>query len=232
MSPEIEKVYGQLLWVERRRQRVVSAVSSHFGRPSVERILAEHRVAPLLANEGGFQRLVDERGPAASLSSFAVNTLRLEARTLTLLRNHVSVYQRHVDEQILFGVRTAGQEAARSFMAQSHRDGKKPERLEIPEAIQAVLELTFQGLPGERNHFLSLRDHGGSTVHYVRSPYLEAWAAENADAKFLHQNRLEWVRGMLDILSPETEYSTSHSLEEGSAFGLAQFHQREVHAGP
>jgi hypothetical protein len=232
MSPEIEKVYGQLLWVERRRQRVIAAVGSHFGHPSVERILAENKIAPLFGAGTGFSSLIDERGPGETLRSVAADTLRLEARTLATLRKHVSVYQHHVDEQILFGVRTAGQEAGRSFMAQSHRAGLKPERLEIPEAIQAVLELTFQGLPGERNHFLSLRAHGGSTLHFVRSPYLDAWRAENADPKFLHLNRLEWVRGMLDILSPETEYSTSHSLEEGGAFGLAQFHQRGVHAGP
>lgn len=232
MSPEVEKVYGQLLWVERRRQRVVAAVGSHFGAAPVARILGENQIAPLFHAETTFPSLVDERGPAATLRSLAENTLRLEARTLSVLRKHVSVYQGHVDEQILFGVRTAGQEAARSFMAQSPRGGARPERLEIPEAIQAVLELTFQGLPGERNHFLSLRAHGGSTVHFSRSPYLEAWRAENADPKFLHLNRLEWVRGMLDILSPDTLYASSHSLEEGAPFGLAQFHQRGVHAGP
>jgi hypothetical protein len=141
------------------------------------------------------------------------------------------VYQHHVDEQILFGVRTAGQEAGRAFMGQSHQATLKPERLEIPEAIQAVAELSYQGLPGEKNEFLCLRYHGGSTVHAVRSPRLEAWRSEGADLKFLRSTQIEWVRGILDILSPDTEYSVPHSLEEGSAFGLAQFHQRGVHAG-
>ncbi|RYZ94231.1 MAG: hypothetical protein EOP11_26655 [Proteobacteria bacterium] len=232
MSPEIEKVYGQLLWIERRRQRILAAVSSHFGRAPLEKILPEEDLRPSPPIDPPFRTLVDERGALPTLKTLSEAVLRREARTVKLLRAHVSVYRHHVDEQILFGVRTAGQEAGRDFMGQSHQANLKPERLDIPEAIQAVMELHFQGLPGEKNQFLSLRAHGGSTVHAMRSASLDAWRAEDSDPEFLHLIQLEWVRGILDILSPGTEYSVSSALEKGDAFGLAQFHQRGTHAGP
>ena len=232
ISPEIEKVYGQLLWVDRRRLRTVAAVASHFGRATVERLLKEHTGPSPLNGEPDFSSLVDDRDTEAFLADLAHRVLALEASTISCLRSHVSVYQQHVDEQILFGIRTSGQEAGRAFMAQAKPSAVRMERLDIPEAIQAVLELTFQGLPGERNHFLCLRSHGGSTLHFSRSPYLEAWRQAGADAKFLHLTRGEWIRGILDILSPETDYSCPLSLEEGHPYGLAQFHLRGIHAGP
>jgi len=155
----------------------------------------------------------------------------LEAATVTALRKHVSVYQQHVDEQILFGARTAGQEAGRSFLARSKPATKGRTHLDVPEAIQAVFDLTYNGLPWEKDYFLCLRALGGSTVHYIRSPHLAAWRSSNGDPKFLSSLKSEWTKGMLDILSPETEYSSSHSIEQGETFGLAQFHLREQHAG-
>jgi hypothetical protein len=231
IDPEIEKAFGQLQWVERRRQRVIAAVGSHFGMATAQRVLKEAGV-DITSSEDPFASLIDERDPPEFLAALADQVLTREARTIAALRKNVSTYPQHVDEQILFGTRTAGQEAARAFMARNHPAADNAEHLELAEAIQALLELSYFGLPGEKNYFLSLRAHGGSTVHFSRSPQLEAWRSAEGDSKFLHQLKEQWVRGILDILSPTVEYSSPQSLEEGHAFGLAQFHLRGVHAGP
>jgi hypothetical protein len=44
--------------------------------------------------------------------------------------------------------------------------------------------------------------------------------------------KTEWIRGVLDILSPETEFSSTHVIEQGAPYGLAHFHLREQHASP
>jgi hypothetical protein len=230
-SPEIEQVYEQLLWIERRRFRVVESVSAHFGRPLVERLLRTDGLLPgPLAGEPDFLALLDEREPLDFLEALAFRVERNEAETVHLLRTHVSVYREHVDEQLLFGSRTAGQEAGRSFLARTPTmlAGQPP--LTVPEAVQAVFELNFTGLPGERNHFQVLRSQGGSTVHFTRSPHLEAW--KGCDPRFLHQLRCEWVRGVLDILAPRIEFFPAHAIEQGEAFGLEHFFLRGLHAGP
>jgi len=233
ISPDVELVYSQLLWIERRRFRLVESVSVHFGQTLVERVLnAGGLSASPLEAEPDFASLLDERDSKNFLSALANEVEKNEAATITRLRSHVSVYREHVDEQILFGARTAGQEAARTFLSMSPVAKPRPDLLSVPEAVQAIFELNYTGLPGERNHFLLLRSQGGSTVHCVRSPHLEAWHAVSAEPKFLYQTRCEWVRGILDILSPQIEFSTSQSIEQGGAFGLEHFFLRGQHAGP
>ena len=48
LSPDLERVYEQLLWVERRRFRIIESVRSHFGKTEVERALSAQAQAPLL----------------------------------------------------------------------------------------------------------------------------------------------------------------------------------------
>jgi hypothetical protein len=98
--------------------------------------------------------------------------------------------------------------------------------------VQALFELNFTGLPGEKNHFLCLRPQGGATVHFTRSPHLTAWREASAEPDFLHEMRCQWTRGVLDILSPQTEFSPAHSIERGSSYGLEHFFLRGQHAGP
>jgi hypothetical protein len=43
--------------------------------------------------------------------------------------------------------------------------------------------------------------------------------------------RCEWVRGVLDIVSPETEFISAQAIEKGAAFGLEHFYLRGLHAG-
>jgi hypothetical protein len=234
VTPDIEKVYEQLLWIMRRRFRVVESVKAHFGRGAVDRVLEPLPAPPLpLDRDADFRDLLDEREPVYFLEKLAFDVERYEAETVTRLRAHVSVYRDHVDEQILFGARTAGQEAGRAFLeAQAPAGGPRLETLSVPEAVQAVFDLGFTGLPGERSHFLVLRAHGGSSAHFARSPHLAAWNAAGADARFLYGTHCEWVRGVLDILSPRVDFHSARSIEVGEDFGLEHFYLRDTHAGP
>jgi hypothetical protein len=233
-TPELEKTYEQLLWILRRRFRVVESVRAHFGKANVERALGTQDAPPLsLDREAELSELLDERDPVRFLADLAFAVERYEAETVARLRAHVSVYRDHVDEQILFGARTAGQEAARTFLeAQAPLGRPRLETLSVPEAMQAVFDLGFAGLPGDRNHFLVLRSRGGSSAHFSRSPHLEAWLSAGADPRFLYDVRCEWVRGVLDIVSPRVNFHPSSAIEQGGAFGLEHFYLREAHAGP
>jgi hypothetical protein len=231
ISPEIERVYQQLLWIDRRRDRILSSVSAHFGSSLVEKITEPLEKSPLSGNPD-YGSLVDERGPRDYLAALAEEVEGLEASTITLLRKHVSVYPEHVDEQILFGARTAGQEAGRSFLATAKPALSGRAQLGVPEAVQAVFELAYNGLPWEKNHFLCLRALGGSTVHFARSPHLKVWKKSGADPKFLYLVKASWINGMLDILSPLTVFSSHQAIEQGAEFGLAHFYLRDQHAGP
>lgn len=233
ISPEIELVYAQLLWIERRRFRIVESVSAHFGQVLVERVLSAAGFAKSpLENEPDFAELLDESSPADYLSRLSEQVEQNEAATITRLRSHVSVYREHVDEQIIFGARTAGQEAGRSFLSVSSVVRPRPGILSVPEAVQAIFEMNYTGQPGEKNHFLMLRSQGGCSVHFARSPHLQAWNSVSAEPRFLHHVRCEWVRGVLDIVSPHIEFSVTQSIEQGGRYGLEHFYLRGQHAGP
>jgi hypothetical protein len=232
ISPEVERVFSQLLWIEHRRARIVESVSAHFGQAKLKAILENEKLLPApLENAPDFSQLLDEKDPDQFLCSLAMRVERHDAETIHALRKHVSVYQQHADEQILFGARTSGQEAGRSFLAGSKPATKGRQTLSVPEAVQALFTLTYNGLPGEQNHFLVIRPQGGSTVHYTKSPHLEAWTAAGADPKFLYNMKCEWLYGALDILCPEAGFVTSHAIEKGNAYGLAHFFHKGLHAG-
>lgn len=233
ISTDIELVYAQLLWIERRRYRLVESVSAHFGQALVERVLnAAGLAGSPLEGEPEFSALLDEREPEIFLKHLSEQVEQNEAATITRLRSHVSVYREHVDEQIIFGARTAGQEAGRAFLSVSSVVRPRPGILSVPETVQAVFEMNYNGQPGEKNHFLMLRSQGGSSVHFVRSPHIEAWNVVSAEPKFLYQVRCEWVRGILDIVSPQVEFSVTQSIEQGGRYGLEHFYLRGQHAGP
>ncbi|HEY8279951.1 MAG TPA: hypothetical protein VIH99_10020, partial [Bdellovibrionota bacterium] len=57
--PDIELVFAQLLWLERRRFRIVESVGMHFGRSLVEKVLGEKQLlnSPL-SGEPSFHSLL------------------------------------------------------------------------------------------------------------------------------------------------------------------------------
>ncbi len=233
ISPEIELIYEQLLWIERRRFRIVESVSAHFGKPLVSRVLeAASLSASPLQSEPDFLSLVDQRSPEEYLEYLAGEVECNEAATISRLRSHISVYREHVDEQILFGARTAGQEAGRSFLARSPASKPRIGPLTVPESVQAIFDLTYTGLPGEKNYFMILRAQAGATVHFSRSPHMASWQSAGGEPRFLHQVRCEWVRGILDIVSPAVELNVAQAIEQGGAYGLEHYFLRGLHAGP
>ncbi len=233
ISPEFQRIYEQLRWIERRRKRIVDSVSSHFSRDLVNSILLKDMLLDLNVNlDIELSQLIDERDPDVFLRALANEIEAHEARTIGALRKHTSVYQSHVDEQIYFGARNAGQDAGRLFLASYQKYDKRDPHLEPVEAVQALFVLTYNGFPNEKNLFLSLRSHGGSTVHYQSSPHLKNWQSVGGDPKFLHHIKIEWMKGILDILSPNLEFTYTQAIETGSKFGLLQFYSPEIHANP
>lgn len=233
VSPEIERVFSQLKWLEQKRFRVIESVAAHFGKNLIQKILEkEALLSSPLQDPVPFNELLDAREPEIFLKDFAQQMEQLEAKTVTALRKYVSTYQLHVDEQILFGGRTAGQEAGRDFLSRIRMSLTGRSHLDLPEAVQAVFEMTYNGLPEDKNYFLTIRPLAASTMHTVRSAHLENWKSAGGDPKFLYQLKMEWIRGILDILSPKVEFATTQSIEQGNEFGLAHFYRREMHAGP
>lgn len=233
LSPELENIFSQLIWIERRRFRIIEAVSAHFGKENIEKILAmDPATNSPLTEATSLSEMIDDRDPESLLQFLSTQMDTCEATTVKVLRQHVSVYQSHVDEQILFGARTAGQEAARSFLSKSKISHSTDEPISLSEAVQAIFALTYRVDESEKNYFLTLRPQAGATVHEQRSPHIDIWKSVGCDLKLMSAIRNEWIRGMLDILSPDIEYSESKQIEHGSPYGLAHFYKRGVHAGP
>lgn len=233
ISPEIQRVFQQIRWLERRREKIIESVASHFSKATVNHILEKEGLRTFPLNlDLDLNYLVDERDVCDFLRDLANRVESFSAQTIVAIRKHTSVYRDHVDEQIRFGSRYAGQDAGRYFLSTHTKYDKTIPHLEPIEVVQAVFELTFNGLPGDKNYFLCLRSFGGSTVHFQTSPHLKNWIAVGADPKFLHQIKVDWMKGILDILSPEMEFSFTQAIETGAKYGLAQFYSPEIHANP
>lgn len=232
ISPEMDRVFQQLLWIERRRVRIIESVAAHFGHDLVINTLNKEGISkPPIEENSRFVDLCDEWGSAKTLARLAAAMEKLESLTVAILRSRVSPYQNHVDEQILFGARTAGQDAARKSL-EAIRNTFKSSLLSETEAVQAIFELTYNGQPGEKNYFLFLRPQGGSGVHFQRSPHLDHWKMGGCDPHILVDIKTEWMRGILDIICPSLELSLSQSIETGAPFGLAHFYVKGRHANP
>lgn len=233
VTPELERIFSQLLWLNHRCTRIQESVSAHFGKALVDRVLKDQNLPDSpLANNPNIYQLLDEKDPQDFLQNLGFLMESYEAKVITALRKHASIYQQHVDEQILFGARTAGQESGRDFLARSKPAIKGRSHLDIPESVQAVFELTYHGSLNEKHIFLSIRPLGSSSVHFSQSPHMDAWKIVKADPKFMYSVKCEWIRGILDILSPKIEFTPSLAIEKGDPYGLAHFHERGVHAGP
>jgi hypothetical protein len=233
ISPELVKIYQQLRWMELRRKRIIDSVSAHFSHKSVSQILEKENLLQCpLDLDLDLSKLIDERDPEEFLINLASIIELNEAKTISCLRKHISVYQNHVDEQILFGSRNSGQDAGRQFLSNFKKYDKASSHLEPIESIQAVFDITYNGFPKDKNYFLVLRAQGGSTIHFERSPHLSNWQKAGADPKFMHLVKVEWIKGILDILSSSLAFTYTQSIECGSKFGLAQFYAPNFHANP
>ena len=215
-------VFEQLRWVLRRRERIIAAVKAHFGATNTYRVLERNAlITPPIALAQSLEDLIDARPSKDFLRSLAFKTERFEAHTIHSLRTELSVYQSHVEEQILFGARTAGQDAAREFLNTSPAAAKTSPPLPLTEAVNALFQLSYLGFPEDKNFFFSKRPSSGISAHFIHSPHQNAW--KEYQPAFLHAVQLDWMRGILEILSTEIQLSAKSALELGHPIGLYEF---------
>ena len=222
-SHEVHLVFEQLRAIDRRRSRVIDSVAAHFGRKKVADLFTQNNLQlPLFSEDPKFVDIIDEREPQEFIRFLAKKTEAYEAKTIKLLREKISDYHPHVDEQILFGARTAGQDAARAFLTSSTA-AEKRSRLPLTEAVQSIFHITYNGLPSDRGFILSIRPQSGITVHYRYSAHSEAWNEAGIDVAFMGKLREEWISGLLDILSPNVFYHRAKAFELGDGYGFEEF---------
>ena len=233
ISPELERAYSRLLWMERRRARITDCVASHFGRPLISKLLEKHELThSALQNFPILSQVINEDCPSEAIRALASDMEIKEAKTITLLQNHASSFKTHVEEQILFGARSSGQDAGRYFLSQSRDNAIFDSDFSIAQVVQAVFELSYEGHPHDSNFFIVARSIGSTNIHYERSAHLISWKAANADINFLVKVRAEWIRGIIDILSPKVQFCATKSIELGDAYGHEHYSIRGIHADP
>jgi hypothetical protein len=226
LSHEVYLVFEQLKAIDRRRSRVIDSVAAHFGRNKIADVLTRMQLLdPLFSANSNFFDSIDEREPEDFIRFLAKKTEAYEAETVKVLREQVSPYNQHVDEQILFGARTAGQDAARAFLTNSAAAARRS-RLPLSEAVQSIFHITYNGLPSDKGFILSIRPLSGITVHYRYSAHLEAWQSTGVDFSFMCELRREWISGLLDVFSPDVYYSRTQSCEQGDGYGFEEFSLR------
>jgi len=221
-SHEIRQTFDRLKWLDRRRQFILDSIASHFGKEKIRACLSGKERRAILSENAQFDDLQIDTTPEDCIRNLAFQVQSHEAAIITVLREKVSPYRDHVDEQILFGAKMAGQEAARqlfarSFSAQSNRP------VFLAEVIQIVQNLTYDGIDSDKNTFLSIRPKSDVLVHFIRSPHINAWKSAGADLPFMAQVRSSWIKGILEVVAPQLTYRQIYSLEKGASYGLEEF---------
>lgn len=217
-SPMEQMVFDQLKWIERRRIRILGAVTSHFDRARAT--AAIKALEPPLQNfdlDSQLDEIMDERGPRAFLRALA---FQLEWNEARLVRALLEAFPGGaVRDQILLGARHAGQEAGRHYMA----DHDRRTLTDMAELYAALARLTYSGLPSDKTFFPSIRPLSDVSIHYRACAHVEAWRAAEADLEFLCDMQREWMDGVLDILSPGIVHVRSASIAKGDEYGRDSF---------
>ncbi|NUM89811.1 MAG: hypothetical protein HUU37_11450 [Bdellovibrionales bacterium] len=224
-SHEIRLAFEQLRWLERRRQSIIDCTAAHFGRDKIRAALPPEDRKIALPDHVELEDLLVDSTPEECIRALARKLDALESRTVARLMSRVSEWESHVEEQIFFGARLAGQEAARWSIEHSHCVSTHRPAF-LAEVVQVVNALTWSGLESEKNNFLSIRPLSDATMHFVRSPHMAAWKEGGAEPLLMARVKNSWVRGILDILGGGIEYNQTHYLESGAPFGLEEFRIR------
>ncbi len=224
-SHEIRLAFEQLRWLERRRQSVIDCVSAHFGRDRIRAALPPEDRRQALPDHLEFDDLMMDFTPEECIRSLAHRLEVLESRTVASLLTKVSEWRDHVEEQIFFGSRLAGQEAAR-FTLEGSRTVSVNRPVFLAEVIQVVTSLTWSGLESEKSVFLSIRPLSDATLHFVRSPHLDSWIEGGAPPLLMAKIKNFWIQGILDVVGDEVDYRQTKYLEDGAPYGLEEFRIR------
>lgn len=228
-SPESKKSFDQICQIGLRRQRIIDSVGAHFGKTHVQSILSKKNLLNSLLIPGlKLEDFLTEISIQETLATLAHNQQLLEALTVETLLSETSVYQSHVEEQILFGARIAGQEASRLRFPEAVAAGGI---LTPQEAISAAVGLTYCGLPSEHGFFLILRPFGSSTIHLVNQVHMRSWKQTNVDISLMEKVKESWIKGILDILCSELSFSRSIDLSKADK-SIYHFHKQNCDAHP
>jgi len=229
LSPESKRAFDQICQIGLRRQRIIDSVTAHFGKVHVLSILAKKNLLNPVALPGqDLEAFLSEIPTQNTLANLAFSQQLLEAQTIETLLSETTVYQSHVEEQILFGARIAGQEASRQRYPQAVVVGGN---LTTQEAISAAITLTYCGMPSERGFFLVIRPFGSSTVHFVNTVHSSSWNQTGVDFTLMEKVKESWIKGILDILCPNLKFSRSTTLSNLDR-SIYHFHQQNSDAHP
>ena len=209
---QLQWIYQQLQWIEIRTLRIIEGIQSHFGP-----IALPHPVIQLIADS--FLDILDEREPEDFLRSLAFSIRKSEAEHISKHISLASPYKNLVEEQVLFDSRSTGQDAARKFLAQHDY----PDDIQLQTLIIAIEKLCYLGMPSDRNHFSTVRPLSDFSMHFQKCPNSIAWIAGGGNPVFFDEIEQAWVRGILDILSPQITLERRYSIAKGHAFGLDHF---------
>jgi hypothetical protein len=224
-SHEIRQTFEKLKWIERRRQFILDSIGSHFGKEKIRACIPAKDRRAILGEKTQFDDLQVDTTPEDCIRNLAFQIQSHEAAVVTVLREKISPYKSHVDEQILFGSRMAGQEAARQTSARSFSLQENQPTF-LSEVVQIVRNLTYDGMDGDRDSFLSIRPKADALMHTIHSPHIPAWKEGGADLEFMAQVRSSWIQGILDVIAPSLQYRQLQYLEKGAAFGLEEYRPR------
>ena len=224
-SHEIRQTFEKLKWIDRRRQFILDSIAAHFGREKIRSSLSSKERRAILGENTQFDDLQIDTTPEDCIRNLAFQVQNHEASIITALREKISPYKDHVDEQILFGAKMAGQEAARQTTARSFSLQTNHPHF-LSEIVQIVRNLTYDGIDGDKDSFLSIRPKSDVLMHTIHSPHIEAWKSAGADLEFMAKVRSAWIQGILDVIAPAMQYRQVRYLEKGAPFGLEEYRLR------
>lgn len=228
MCPEHNLIYEQLRWVERRRIRMQDAVSAHFGREKAQAVMQNLEGKLRLYTAKPLLEIINELEPDVFLRKLAFTIEKQEALLIKEFIAHLSPYPEHVRDQILFGSRCAGQEAARFYLSKNKDVAKNPP-LSLTTTMAIIRQLYFNGFETDRLFFTSVRPLNDVMIHYKACPHQRAWEAAEADLEFMTEVQKTWIDGLLDILANNIIHYYSHSIARGEPYSLEHFVYREKH---
>lgn len=217
---QMQSIFSQLQWIEKRKHRILDGIGAHFGNNWKKDLAALD-----FASGASLREALDEREPEAFVADLAYKVEKEEARTVQFLREKVSRYPEHVDEQILFASRSAGQDAGRHHLAQHEYNTPR----DLPVLLASLERLCFWGLPADRCYFSSLRPLADFSLHFRSCPHTKAWREGGGDPAFLGKVEQAWIQGLLDILSPDVTHIRRYSIPQGDEYGLDLFIPRRPH---
>ena len=218
-SPMENMIFEQIKWIDRRRTRIVSYISAHYGKKSVRNVL--EKISSSLKKPQLHSTLedhVNELAPSDYLRNLAFDVELDECLTIEAFVQSFSKQETEFKKQILRGSRYSGQEAARNIQSHSSLEsfnGTPP----LSILYSAISKLLYNGLPDDKFSFTSVRPLSDISIFYSKCPHIDAWRKGTKDVAFMCDIRHNWIQGLLEILAPNILHIRSASIAKGNKFG-------------